>query len=120
MSDSHTVHQRTCQGLKVMIATLMLGGFLPLVAWAEAMSTLTTGSGPSANALYDYAQERRRLGDLDDAMHELRKVLLIAPYHRQARHELQELESMRSFTHDQAIDEALTRLESRPPVDRIR
>ena len=68
--------------------------------------------GSLANALYQYAQERRQLGDRDDAIHELRKVLLIAPYHRQARQELWELESRRSSTHDQAIEEALTRLES--------
>ncbi|MBI3320121.1 MAG: hypothetical protein HYZ89_06000 [Candidatus Omnitrophica bacterium] len=120
MSDSYTAHQRACQVLKAMMAIVAFGSFLPLAAWAEAMQTLTTGSGPPANALYDYAQERRRFGDLDDAMHELRKVLLLAPYHRQARRELRELESRRSVTHDQAIDEARTRLESRPPVHRIR
>ncbi|MBI3320514.1 MAG: PKD domain-containing protein [Candidatus Omnitrophica bacterium] len=59
-----------------------------------------------ADFLYQLAQEYRQTGQLDDAIHELRKLLLIDPHNEQAQRELAELEEQR----DQAMQETINQL----------
>ena len=67
--------------------------------------------------LYRLAQELRQAGRLDDAAHELRKLLLLAPDHRKARKELAQRESLQGSARERAIEEAVAR-QSRRPIDR--
>lgn len=64
---------------------------------------------PVADFLYRIAQELRQAGRTDDAEHELRKLLILAPDHAGAQRELAAIEGeRRSRRH--AIDDAFQRL----------
>lgn len=86
-------------------AVAMGGESRPLEAATVAQS------GP-ADLLLQVAEEYRQAGQLDDAIHGLRKALLIAPHHQGARRLLTELEATRRTP---TVD---ARLKESPPTAR--
>jgi len=68
---------------------------------------VTDSSASTASFLYQLAQEHWQAGRIDEAIHELRKLLLLEPQHAQARRELASLESLKRARREQAMQESL-------------
>lgn len=80
---------------------------------AEPATTLQQGQ---VEMLFKLAQEHQQAGQIDDAIHELRKLLLIDPWNEQARRTLAELESVKHAQREQrerAIQDLVDRMEQR-------
>lgn len=92
-----------------------------LGACSVIASLLVVGSGrleasptTPAEFLYQVAQEHLKAGQEAEAIHELHKLLLIAPHDLQAQQQLARLESAQRARRDRVIEDTLTRLASRP------
>ena len=89
--------------------------FLGVVAVASSLSfTGRVQATPTTppEFLYQLAQEYLVAGQDAEAIHELRKLLLLEPHHLQAQKQLAILEQKQRVLRDRAIEEALNRLGS--------
>ncbi len=87
------------------LALVMVLG-LPVVGEAQFAQRL------SSESLYQLAQEYLKAGRTDDAIHELRKLLLVDPHHVQAQRDLAVLEQGEKAKRERIIEETLERVES--------
>ena len=74
----------------------------------------------AAEFLYQLAQDYQMAGLVDEAIHELHKLLLIDPHHARARRALGELESLKRWERDRAIEQGIAEAQQRLGVSEPR
>lgn len=95
------------------IFALLLGAlfWFGFAAHAGAADTSNKASS-SAEFLYQIAREYRRTGQYEEAVHNLRKVLLVNPTHSGALRELRQIEAVVVTQRQEAMDHALTGMQT--------
>ena len=105
---------RTSRSVRVLAATLAAALFCPPAVLATPTGVLAGVAGVSSEAadfLYQLAVEYRDEGQPEDAIHELRKLLLLHPHHERARRLLTSLEAQRQTDRERTLQETLTAAE---------
>src|SRR3989338_3469733 len=86
----HTSHltPHTVVAILSLLAGLLTGP-------AFLLAAPSAGGTGATEFLYRIAQDYRKAGDIDQAIHELHKLLLLTPNHEPAKRELALLESLK-------------------------
>jgi len=96
------------QAAKVLALVLVV-----LVGMAGHAGAAQSSRSTSAEFLYELAREYRRSGHLEEAAHELQKLLLIEPDHPRAVRELGEIRALIRERRERAISQAMAEAEYR-------
>ena len=95
---------------KVLLISLVAG----LSAWPISLFAAPTAGEPSpADFLYRIAEDHRRAGQIDEAIHELKKALMINPGYEKAMRELAVLESLKQSEQERLMEKNLEQIQKR-------
>jgi len=108
-------HAQRLRPQRVPCAIVMLS--CVTVALCGVISPVLAATSSNVEFLYQLAQEYRKAGRLDDAIHELHKALLLAPHDPQTQAALEELESLQWARRQEEINKAIAQIEHEQRTD---